>query len=140
MDTKGRVALPPDFRKALVGPQGERLLLTKFRARDRHSVDAWPEPTFHEFEAQVLQKSQGNPKMGKIRDVYLGAATCEVDGQGRILIPQPLRDFARLEKDVVFVGRGNMFRIWRQDVWEQVEREALEIFDDEATMNELGLT
>ena len=46
-----------------------------------------------------------------------GATTCEVDKQGRILIPAVLREFAGLEKDVVLAGAGNRIEVWSSEKW-----------------------
>ena len=48
-----------------------------------------------------------------------GACACEVDRQGRILIPSVLREFAKLEKDVVLVGVGSRIEIWNKAVWNE---------------------
>ena len=47
-----------------------------------------------------------------------GAASCEVDKQGRILIPNKLRESAALEKDIVFVGVLNKIEIWSKERWD----------------------
>lgn len=48
-----------------------------------------------------------------------GATTCEVDKQGRILLPAVLRDFAGIDKDAVLVGVGSRIEIWSKDNWNQ---------------------
>ena len=48
-----------------------------------------------------------------------GATTCEVDKQGRILLPAVLRDFAGIDKDAVLVGVGSRIEIWSKDAWNQ---------------------
>ena len=48
-----------------------------------------------------------------------GAATPEVDKQGRILIPAVLRDFAALKKDVVLIGMSSRVEIWSKERWEE---------------------
>ena len=53
------------------------------------------------------------------------AATCEVDKQGRILLPAVLREFAGIEKDAVLVGVGSRIEVWNKDKWMQANT-----FDD----------
>ena len=70
-----------------------------------------------------------------------GAAACEVDKQGRILIPQVLREFASLEKEVVLVGVANRVEIWSRTRWQ----ESMEAYDDDMdevaeNMEELGFS
>ena len=48
-----------------------------------------------------------------------GASACEVDKQGRILLPAPLRTFAHLEKEVVLVGVGSRIEIWNRAAWDE---------------------
>ena len=55
-----------------------------------------------------------------------GAVECEIDKQGRILIPQVLRNFAKLNKDVLLVGVGTKIEIWDKDIWEQNETNDIE--------------
>ena len=56
-----------------------------------------------------------------------GAASCEVDKQGRILLPQVLREFAGLEKEVVMVGVANRVEIWSKERWQ----ECIDSYDDD---------
>lgn len=49
-----------------------------------------------------------------------GASECEIDKQGRILIPANLREFAKLEKEAVLVGVSNRIEIWSKDKWEEI--------------------
>ena len=66
---------------------------------------------------------------------------CELDKQGRVLLPAALRGFAKLEKDVVLVGVLNRIEIWDKSKWEENNAEACENMDDIAEhMEELGLS
>ena len=68
-----------------------------------------------------------------------GATNCEVDKQGRILLPANLREFAGLEKEVVLVGMLNRVEIWNKFKW--VEENTYEDMDDVAeTMEDFGIT
>jgi MraZ protein len=64
-----------------------------------------------------------------------------MDGQGRFLIPEPLRRFANLEKRIALIGQGNKFEIWDEELWDRsrdewIEEERSE--DDEDLAPELG--
>ena len=59
-----------------------------------------------------------NANARKITRFFLAGATlCEVDKQGRILLPAVLREFAKIEKDAVMVGVGNRIEIWSKESW-----------------------
>ena len=72
---------------------------------------------------------------------FIGSAgECEVDKQGRALIPSKLREFAELTKDVVLVGAAGHIEIWSQERWDALEEEAEESMEDIAErMDDLGL-
>jgi MraZ protein len=52
-----------------------------------------------------------------------GAVDCPLDGQGRVLIPQPLRNHARIDKEVIMIGMLTRIEIWAKEVWEQEEQD-----------------
>ena len=78
-------------------------------------------------------------KCTAVLPVFCGGATpCELDGQGRILLPLPLREFAGLEKDVVLAGMLNRIEIWSKTKW--MENNSCDNMDDIAEqMSDLGL-
>ena len=73
-----------------------------------------------------------------VRFFLAGAASVEVDKQGRILIPSVLREFAALDKEVALVGVGGRIEIWSKERWEETSE--YDDMDDIAEhMSELGL-
>ena len=52
-----------------------------------------------------------------------GAVKCETDAQGRVIIPQTLRTFANIEKDVVIIGNGEKAEIWNKEAWDEINNE-----------------
>ena len=114
VDTKGRLIIPTRFRESL----GEEFVVTK-------GLDGclfvYPQKAWEEFE----EKLRALPLTRKdartlVRFFVAGAATCELDKQGRILVPATLREFAGLEKDVVLAGVTNRVEIWSKDRWADV--------------------
>ena len=74
------------------------------------------------------------PPLGKetrtfLRFFYSSGIDCTVDRQGRLLIPQSLRDYANLQKDVVLVGGGKLIEIWNKERWEEAFRKSQDGFD-----------
>ena len=99
IDAKNRVIVPAKFREDL----GERFYVTKGWKRLQDKIVAMP-------MSKALQLQ---------RFFFSGAAEVEPDKQGRILIPQPLRDYASIEKDVTFIGTGDRAEIWSTECWTQ---------------------
>ena len=101
IDTKGRVIVPAKFRESL----GNEFVITQ-------GLDGclfvFPNEEWNAFEEKLKSLPMSNKDARKfVRFFLAGAATVELDKQGRILIPTVLREFAGLEKDVVVVGVGN---------------------------------
>ncbi|HYN79162.1 MAG TPA: division/cell wall cluster transcriptional repressor MraZ, partial [Lamprocystis sp. (in: g-proteobacteria)] len=71
-----------------------------------------------EIERKLSALPSFNTQARNLQRLYLGHATeVEMDGQGRILLPQHLREFAFLDKRVAFVGQGGKFEIWDEQRW-----------------------
>ena len=70
-----------------------------------------------------MDKIKAMPKVKqiKMRPLFAHAAKCELDSQGRILLPQALRDFAGLKKNVTVVGSGECAEIWDSEKWNEVD-------------------
>ena len=112
LDTKGRLIIPAKFRETL----GEEFVISK--GMDGclfvYAGDDW-----NAFEQKLTSLPLINKEARQFARFFLaGAATVEVDKQGRILLPAHLREFAGLEKDVVLVGVGSRVEIWSKDKWE----------------------
>ena len=108
LDTKGRLIIPAKFREVL----GEEFVISK--GMDGclfvYANDDW-----NAFEQKLTSLPLINKEARQFARFFLaGAATVEVDKQGRILLPAALREFAGLEKDVVLVGMADKFEIWDQ--------------------------
>ena len=77
-------------------------------------------------------------KTKAMRPLFANAAKCEPDAQGRIVLPQKLRAYAHLEKDVVVIGVSNRAEIWNAEKWAEIEAEELNPENLAAVMEELG--
>ena len=92
------------------------------------------------FEQKLTSLPLINKEARQFARFFLaGAATVEVDKQGRILLPAALREFAGLEKDVVLVGVGSRAEIWSKDKWENMNSDA-DMDEITSAMEGLGLT
>lgn len=122
IDQKGRMIIPAKFREEL----GESFVLT--RGLDQclfgYPLDEW---------RQLEKKLKALPFTKKdarkfTRFFFSGATECELDRQGRVNIPQPLRNYARLEKACVVIGVSNRIEVWSESIWEQYYAESEESF------------
>jgi MraZ protein len=121
IDDKGRVSIPSRFREYLQASDDSRVVLTNFTFETKPCLDVYPYAAWAELEKQLLTKSQFNTKILKFKTFYVSnAADCEIDRQGRILVPNGLREFAGLKRDVVITAYINIFRIWDKENWQQV--------------------
>ncbi len=132
IDAKGRLIVPAKFRESL----GEEFVVTK--GLDGclfvYPMDEWK---------NIEEKFRNIPLTTKdarkfSRFFFSGAASCEVDKQGRILIPNVLREFAGLQKEAVLAGVFNRIEIWSKDRWND-ESEYDDMDEVAEHMAELGL-
>ncbi|HYQ91871.1 MAG TPA: division/cell wall cluster transcriptional repressor MraZ [Candidatus Competibacteraceae bacterium] len=117
LDNKGRLAVPTKYRNNLRESCAGQLVLTIDRDR---CLLLYPLPVWEEVEQKLIQLSSSNRQARGLKRLLLGHdEECEMDGQGRILIPGTLREFAGLDKHVVLVGQGNKFELWDEQTWYQ---------------------
>ncbi len=112
IDPKGRVILPAKFREEL----GERFVVTK--GLD-HCLFVYPNDEWRNLEEKLRALPLTNKDARAfIRFFFAGAAECELDKQGRILLPSNLREYALLDKDLVIIGVNTRVEIWSKEAWE----------------------
>lgn len=113
IDPKGRLIIPSKFREQL----GKEFVLTKGLdgCLSIYPMDEWE---ILEKQLRSLPLTNKNARIFS-RFFVAGAASCELDKQGRILIPATLREFAGLEKDVVLTGNINRIEIWSKQKWSE---------------------
>lgn len=87
----------------------------------------YPLPEWESLEEKIIKLPTLDKMAGRLRRFVIGCATeCEMDGQGRVLISEKLRDFAKLEKHIVLIGQLNKFEIWNETTWAEQENDWLE--------------
>ncbi len=111
LDNKGRLFIPAKLRDEL----GDIFYVTL--SMDKclcvYSAQTWQKLSDRVDEMSVV-------KQRKMRPIFAHAAKCELDAQGRALIPQNLRDYASLIKNVTVLGCNNHAELWDSEAWEQV--------------------
>ena len=125
IDAKGRLTVPSQLRREL----GEVCFVVRGPKEylNVYSAEGW-EKFCSKFEGQSQSKAGD-----LMRFLFANAATCEVDGQGRILIPQELREYAGIEKNATVVGLPDRAEIWDSERY----RAAEEAYFQQKTMAEI---
>lgn len=122
IDAKGRMIVPAKFREGL----GEKFVLT--RGLDQclfaYPMDEWK---ILEEKLKKLPLTKRDARRFT-RFFFSGAVECEVDKQGRINIPQPLRTYSKLEKECVVIGVSNRVEVWSKEIWEDYFTQSEESF------------
>jgi len=111
LDDKGRVMIPSRFREEL----GERFIIT--RGLD-HCLFVFPTPEWQKLAEKIslLPFTKADAR-AFTRILFSGAHECELDKQGRALIPPVLREYARLVKNVEIIGVQGRVEIWSSEEW-----------------------
>jgi MraZ protein len=139
IDGKGRVSIPAKFREILKREYGsDQLIMTIFD----NCLVTYPLAEWQAFEEKLKEFSQLKKEAKSfLRYFYSGAMECAIDDHGRILIPSQFRDYADLNKEIVFVGVMNRFEIWNKAVWEEEFKTYKETFDEisESIAERMGL-
>nr|WP_236630759.1 division/cell wall cluster transcriptional repressor MraZ [Bifidobacterium aemilianum] len=124
VDAKGRMALPAKFRSQL----GSGMVMARGQER---CIYLLPQEEFRRIAMQIQRTSMGNKAAREYLRVFLsGAVDQDPDKQGRILLPQMLRDYAHLGKDIVVIGVGTRAEIWDRESWESYLSEKEEGYSD----------
>ena len=113
LDAKGRLIIPSKFREVL----GDEFVVTK--GMDG-CLFVFAESEWQAFEEKLHSLPMIDKEARQFTRFFLAGAACvEVDKQGRILVPQTLREFAGLEKDVVLTGNLNRVEVWSKEKWSE---------------------
>ena len=142
LDAKGRLAIPTRYREELRDCCERRLIVTV--AVDDRGVGEngclwlYPLPEWELLEQKINKLPTLNKVARKLQRFLIGYANeCEMDTQGRLLLPEKLRKFAGLEKHVVLLGQLNKFEIWNEEIWAAQENDWLNGDDDGESLDEL---
>ena len=113
VDAKGRVIMPAKLREDI----GEKFIVTK-------GLDgclfAYSKEEWNNFEEKLKTLPLTNKNARDFVRFFLsGAVECEIDKQGRFLIPNNLRTYAILEKEIIIIGVGTRIEIWNRENWKK---------------------
>ena len=134
MDAKKRLPMPAKLREQL----GSRVVVTRGL---EGCLFVYSTATWNDVAQKLMQAPQGQAaNRGFTRLLLSGANEMDLDALGRILIPENLKEYAELGKNVVVVGAGNRFEVWSKEKWEHYKnRTEKEIGDMAEKLGELSL-
>ena len=134
LDVKGRLIMPVKLREDM----GENFIITTGLdgCLFGFSMSEWQK---FEDKLKTLPITNKNAR-NFVRFFLSGATECELDKQGRFLIPGKLREVASLDRDVTIIGAGTRIEIWNKEKWEEHNSEEnLSIAEIEKNMEEIGI-
>lgn len=124
LDAKGRMAVPTRYRQELTDSCNGQLVFTVDRD---HCLLIYPLPEWEIVERKLVKLPTFDARTRNLQRLLIGHATeVELDGSGRVLVPPPLRDYAKLDKKVVLLGQGNKFELWDGQHWIDSRQQWLE--------------
>lgn len=127
IDAKGRLPVPAAFRRALGETRARAVVVTPFD----QCLAAYPPADWARLERQLAAlPTFSGPAKAVTRLVASRAVDCDLDVQGRILLPPALRAAAGLGREAVVIGVLNRFEIWAPERWETFVAESERVLDD----------
>ena len=143
VDAKGRVFIPAKWRDDL----GDTVIIIRdmMGKGDSRCLYGMPVSLWTEVMDRFRKISMADNKaLNEMRMMLANACDCELDKQGRILLPAQLREYAGIENDAVLVGMANRIEIWSAEQWKKCCMEAESASDERRAANmeylaELGI-
>ena len=134
LDAKGRLAIPTRYRAYLNETSAGKICAT---VHPDICLMLYPMHEWGPVQRKVMKLSNMNKKARDLQRLIIGyASDLDMDGNGRLLIPPSLRDFAKLDKHVVLIGVGNKFELWDEQRWNDRQNDWLGDGDAEGSLSE----
>ena len=137
VDEKGRLKIPAEFKRVIDEKYGQQFYITSL---DGDVAQLYPFEEWERIEQKLAGLSTFNPTKKKFLSKvnYWGQAV-EMDGQGRLLIPQLLRDAAKIKGEVAVSGYQTYLEVRNMEAYQRKVQEEKFTPDDEKTLDELGI-
>ncbi len=124
LDVKGRVIIPSRLRDGL----GDSFMVTRGFEK---CLFVYPNSEWVRLEQKLKNLPFTKSDSRKFKRLFFsGAMEVEADKQGRVLIPQNLREYANIEKEVMFIGVSNYVEVWDETAWKEYFGEANENYEE----------
>ena len=129
VDAKGRVSIPAKFRRVFEAsdpdfePGKRAQLVIVFGTRDWKYLQLFTINAIDEIDEQIAGLDRGSPRRNYLEHIYHGhSEEAEIDGGGRLVLPQKLRDKIGLTDAAVFISGGDNLKVWTPADYEAEER------------------
>ncbi len=120
LDERGRIGVPTRYREELRVSSEGKVWVTIPPEPSEKRLLIYSGPAWEKVAARVHRQNNSKGYVRHARRRMIGhAAEVELDRNGRVLIPQVLRDYAGLEKKVVLAGVGDCFELWAEAAWNE---------------------
>jgi MraZ protein len=117
LDAKGRLAVPARYRERLAAACEGQLVVTIDRG---YYLLIYPLPIWEEIENKLVTLPSLHPQVRELQRLLVGHATeVNMDSHGRVQLPAELREFAKLDREVVLLGLMNKFELWDRQTWDE---------------------
>ncbi|HKN15790.1 MAG TPA: hypothetical protein VJX47_02525 [Candidatus Sulfotelmatobacter sp.] len=137
VDEKGRLKIPAEFKRVIDEKYGQQFYITSL---DGDVAQVYPFEEWERIEQKLAGLSTFNPTKKKfLSKVNYWGQVVEMDGQGRLLIPQLLREAAQIKGEVAVSGYQTYLEVRNMEAYQQKVREEKFTPDDEKTLDELGI-
>ena len=136
IDTKGRASMPQRYRNDFCIKNKCKLVITADKDK---CLLIYTHNNWNIIEKKLSNLPSYNKEARFIQRLVIGHATeSEIDSQGRFLIPNPLREYAGIQKKIILLGQGSKFELWSETIWNKKMKSWLESENiDEANNNAL---
>jgi transcriptional regulator MraZ len=117
LDAKGRLVLPARMKANLPDTSSSELFM---REGFDPCLELYPLIEYKKIYSKIAGLNEFNAEFRKLqRNFFRGSTTVELDSAGRLLIPKPMLQYAKLDKEIVVVGMGNRMEIWNPEEYEK---------------------
>ncbi len=139
LDDKGRIAIPARHRELLqIESQGQCITTID---TEECCLLIYPLQAWEQIEKQIESLPSFDKAARRVQRLLIGHATeSQIDSHGRLLVPPPLRSYARLQKEVVLIGQGRKFELWDANEWNVSRDRWIQGADDKQSLPNSLLT
>ncbi len=120
LDRKGRISVPAPFRSALAGHSFNGIVAYRLFKYD--ALECCGMGRMEAMGRRLESLEQFSEEYDNLQTLFSDAIELAFDGEGRIVLPEPLRDFAKITDTAAFVGVGSTFQIWEPGAYEEVKK------------------